>query len=136
MKNLFVVALFVLVAVPVWGSEGMARKVSFDGLKNGAVVKNPVTVCIGAVGVEVEPASKGVNPHKGHHHILVDVDLPKDLSQAIPKDENHIHMGDGSACKDISLSPGKHTLRLLFANGTHIPMESVASDTVEITVEE
>ena len=36
-------------------------------------------------GVEVQPAKKGVNPNKGHHHLLIDVDLPKDLNQRIGK---------------------------------------------------
>lgn len=86
-------------------------------------------------GVEFEPAKKGVNEGKGHNHILVDVDLPSDLSQPIGKDANHIHMGDGSSCKMINLSSGKHTIRTLFAKGNHIPYSPPISDTVVINVE-
>ena len=38
---------------------------------NGAKVSSPVKVCMGVNGVEVEPAKKGVNPGKGHHHLLI-----------------------------------------------------------------
>jgi hypothetical protein len=85
-------------------------------------------------GVEFEPAKKGVNEGKGHNHILVDVDLPSDLSKPIAKDANHIHMGDGSSCKTIELSPGKHTIRTLFAKGNHVPYNPPISDTIEVTV--
>jgi len=84
-------------------------------------------------GVEVEPAKNGVNEGKGHHHILVDVDLP-DLGQPVPKDANHIHMGDGSKCKNLDLSAGKHTIRTLFAKGNHMPYDPPLTDTVVINV--
>ncbi|NIQ00954.1 MAG: DUF4399 domain-containing protein, partial [Nitrospinaceae bacterium] len=51
-----------------------------------------------------------VNDGKGHHHIIVDTGLPS-LSQPVPKDSQHIHMGDGSRCKKLNLSSGKHTVR-------------------------
>ena len=78
---------------------------------DGATVSSPVEVCMTPWGVEVEPAKKGVREGKGHNHILVDVALPSDLSKPIGKDANHIHMGDGSSCKTIKLSRGKHTIR-------------------------
>ena len=103
--------------------------------RDGAVVSSPVEVCMTPFGIEFEPAKKGVNEGKGHNHILVDVALPSDLSKPIGKDAQHIHMGDGSSCKTIKLSPGKHTIRTLFAKGNHIPYNPPISDTIEITVE-
>ncbi len=102
--------------------------------KDGATVSSPVKVCMEVSGVTVEPAKKGVNEGKGHHHILVDVDLPKDLSKPIGKDANHVHMGDGSTCKELKLESGKHTLRTLFATGNHVPYNPPLTDTVMITV--
>ncbi len=102
---------------------------------NGATVSSPVKVCMGVLGVEVEPAKKGVNDGKGHHHILVNVDLPKDLSQGIGKDANHIHMGDGSSCKEIKLAKGKHIIRTLFAQGNHVPYNPPLTATVVVNVE-
>jgi len=101
---------------------------------DGATVSSPVEVCMQPWGVEVEPAKKGVNPGKGHNHILVDVELPSDLSQPIAKDANHIHMGDGSKCKTIKLSPGKHTISTLFAQGNHVPYNPPLTDSIVVTV--
>ena len=100
----------------------------------GATVSSPVKVCMAVDGVEVQPAKKGVNPGKGHHHLLIDVDLPKDLSQRIGKDANHVHMGDGSTCKELKLGSGKHVIRVLFANGGHVPYNPAITSTVIVTV--
>jgi hypothetical protein len=113
---------------------GDTQAVTISKPRDGATVSSPVEVCMTPWGVEVEPAKKGVNEGKGHNHILVDVALPSDLSKPIGKDANHIHMGDGSSCKTIKLSSGKHTIRTLFAKGNHIPYNPPISDTIEITV--
>ncbi len=101
---------------------------------NGATVTSPVKVCLVAHGVTVEPAKKGLNDGKGHHHILVDTDLPKDLSQGIGKDAQHIHMGDGSTCKVVKLDAGTHVIRALFAKGNHVPYNPPITATVIINV--
>ena len=101
---------------------------------NGSTVSSPVKVCMAVHGVEVQPAKKGVNKGKGHHHILVDVGLPTDLSKPIGKDANHIHMGDGSTCKEIKLSAGKHVIRTLFAAGNHVPCNPPLTATVVVNV--
>ena len=100
----------------------------------GATVSSPVKVCMAVDGVEVQPAKKGVNPGKGHHHLLIDVDLPNDLGQRIGKDANHVHMGDGSTCKELKLSSGKHVIRALFANGGHVPYSPAITSKVTVTV--
>ena len=100
----------------------------------GTTVSSPVKVCMAVDGVEVQPAKKGVNPSKGHHHLLIDIDLPSDLGQRIGKDANHVHMGDGSTCKELKLGPGKHVIRALFANGGHVPYSPAITSTVIVTV--
>ena len=100
----------------------------------GATVSSPVKVCMAVDGVEVQPAKKGVNPGKGHHHLLIDIDLPSDLGQRIGKDANHVHMGDGSTCKKLKLGSGKHVIRALFANGGHVPYNPAITSTVLVTV--
>ena len=100
----------------------------------GSTVSSPVKVCMAVNGVEVQPAKKGVNADKGHHHLLIDVDLPTDLSQRIGKDANHVHMGDGSTCKELKLGSGKHVIRTLFANGGHVPYSPAITSTVIVTV--
>jgi len=133
----FSVKFFTLLAVLfVFGvsSASAGNSVKITAPPNGAVVSGPVKVCFETHGVEVEPAKKDVHDGKGHHHILVDIDLPKDLSKPIGKDAHHIHMGDGSTCKEIKLAAGKHTIRALFAKGNHIPYNPAITDEVHITV--
>jgi hypothetical protein len=102
-----------------------------------ATVSNPVEFCIEAYGLEVEPAKKGVNEGKGHHHLLVDVNIPVSfgMAKALTKDSRYIHMGDGSSCKTLTLRTGRHFIRTLFARGNHVPYDPPISDTIVINVE-
>ena len=103
---------------------------------NGATVSSPVKVCMEVNDIEVEPAKNGINKGKGHHHLIINHDLPEDITQPIGKDLTHIHMGDGSACKEgIKLGSGKHIIRALFAQGNHVPFFPVISSTIFIEVE-
>jgi hypothetical protein len=97
-------------------------------------VTSPVEICMETKGYIVEPAKNGVNEGKGHHHLIIDADLP-DLSQPVPKDAQHIHMGDGSSCKTIELDKGKmYTIKALFARGNHIPYDPPVTDSVVVFV--
>jgi hypothetical protein len=131
--NLILTLAFIFGLTASISFAGDYRAVSISKPTNNSMVSSPVTVCMVAWGVEVEPAKKGVNEGKGHHHIIVDVELP-DLGKPIPKDANHIHMGDGSTCKTIKLSSGKHTIRTLFAKGNHMPYTPALSDTIFVEV--
>lgn len=109
-------------------------KVHFISPKDGAKVKSPVKVQMGVKGMTVEPASNGINANKGHHHIIIDTPSPA-KGIAIPKDEKHQHYGKGQTETELKLQPGKHTLRLQFANGAHISYGSKMSAEITITVE-
>ncbi len=99
-----------------------------------ADVASPVEICMETKGYTVEPAKNGVNKGKGHHHLIIDADLP-DLSQPVPKDAQHIHMGDGSTCIKIELSKGKmYTIKALFARGNHVPYDPPVTDSVVVFV--
>ncbi len=66
-------------------------------------------------------APKGVNmPNVGHHHLLIDTDLPP-MDEQIPNDRNHLHFGAGETEARIELPPGKHTLQLLLGDQDHRP---------------
>jgi hypothetical protein len=66
-------------------------------------------------------APRGVKfPNTGHHHLLIDVDLPP-MDQEIPSDRNHLHFGAGETETMIELPPGKHTLQLLMGDDMHVP---------------
>ncbi|RQS57997.1 DUF4399 domain-containing protein [Burkholderia sp. Bp8963] len=78
---------------------------------------------------------KGVErPNVGHHHLLVDSDLPP-LDQPIPSDRNHLHFGAGETEARIELPPGKHTLQMLMGDYNHVPHDPpVYSKKITITV--
>ncbi|GJG96481.1 DUF4399 domain-containing protein [Cupriavidus pauculus] len=79
----------------------------------------PIKVWFGLRNMGVAP--KDVKyPNTGHHHLLIDVDLPP-LDKEIPNDRNHLHFGAGETETTIELPPGKHTLQLLMGDEKHIP---------------
>ncbi len=127
---MLLVCLFVIGVTRAFAGDA----VTITDPPNGAMVSSPVKVCMATEGVKVQPAKKGVNAGKGHHHIIVDMNLPMDLSKPIGKDAHHIHMGDGSTCKKIKLSPGKHIIRTLFAKGNHVPYNPALTSTVTVNV--
>ncbi len=102
--------------------------------QNGETVSSPVTVRFGLSGMGVAPS--GIEKdNTGHHHLLIDTDLPK-LDEPIPVDDNHKHFGGGQTETRIALPPGQHTLQLLMGNWTHVPHDPpVMSDKITITVE-
>jgi hypothetical protein len=134
MKSIYPKLILSTAFIFITTSAFAGNAVTITDPPNGAMVKSPVKICMATEGVEVQPAKKGVNGGKGHHHIIVDAELPIDLSKSIGKDTNHIHMGDGSSCKEIKLSAGKHIIRTLFAKGNHIPYNPVLTSTVTINV--
>jgi hypothetical protein len=76
-------------------------------------------VRMGLSGAGVAPA--GIEKqYTGHHHLLVDVDLPP-LNEEIPNDKNHLHYGLGQTEAHLELPPGRHTLQMLFADDAHLP---------------
>jgi hypothetical protein len=101
---------------------------------NGATVSNPVRVVFGLKGMGVVPA--GIQRDgAGHHHLLVDADLPP-LNLPIPADDRHIHFGGGQTETELTLSPGSHTLQLLLGDHLHVPHDPpVVSAPVTITVQ-
>ena len=50
--------------------------------KDGAKVKSPVTVVFGLKGMGIAPAGIKLD-NTGHHHLLIDSDLPADMSQPL-----------------------------------------------------
>ena len=95
-KLIFLVVLILsIVGTSVFASTSVSVTEPTDGSK----ISGPVKVCLATSGITVEPAKKGVHEGSGHHHLLLDVDIPGDLSKPIGKDANHVQMGDGSKCK-------------------------------------
>jgi Domain of unknown function (DUF4399) len=112
-----------------WQSTAAARTaidlrdpvaVSFSNIKNAYTVRSPFWVEFGVRGMGVVPAG---NAHEkaGHHHLLIDKALPTNHREKIPFDDSHRHFGKGQTGTLLDLPPGKHTLRLLFADHEHRP---------------
>ncbi len=80
-------------------------------------------------------APAGVDkPNTGHHHLLVDTDLPP-FDEPIPNDRNHLHFGGGQTETILELPSGTHTLQLLMGDMNHIPHNPpVYSKKITITV--
>ncbi|WP_405041439.1 DUF4399 domain-containing protein [Parvibaculum sp.] len=118
----------------VWPKDAVVYIIS---PKDGATVKSPVRVLFGLRGLGVAPA--GVDkPKTGHHHLLIDTDLPKgdELNEPLPADEHHKHFGGGQTETTVELAPGKHTLQLLMGDANHIPHNPpLASKKITITIE-
>ena len=119
-------------AEPEWKTPPQAEVYIIEP-KDGAVVKNPVRVVFGLRNMGVAPA--GVNhPDTGHHHLLIDTDLPR-LDRPIPSSDKVRHFGGGQTETRLILLPGTHTLRLLIGDYAHMPhLPPIASDKVTITV--
>ncbi|HEX5163038.1 MAG TPA: DUF4399 domain-containing protein [Steroidobacteraceae bacterium] len=103
--------------------------------KDGAKVKSPVTVVFGLKGMGIAPAGIKFD-NTGHHHLLIDSDLPADLSQPLPATEKSVHFGKGQTETSVTLAPGKHTLQLVLGDSLHIPHDpAVFSKKITIEVE-
>ena len=100
----------------------------------GEVVSSPVTVRFGLKGMGVAPAGV-VNPRAGHHHLIIDAELP-DLGMPVPSDANHRHFGGGQTEVTLELSSGVHTLQLVLGDHLHVPFDPpIVSDRISIQVE-
>ncbi len=76
-------------------------------------------IWFGLRNIGVAPA--GIErPNTGHHHLIVDAELPP-FDEVIPNDPNHLHFGAGQSEAIVELSPGVHTLQLVFADHNHVP---------------
>ncbi len=138
----FIVAALSLIA-PLAGSLAPAEErtpsppgaeVYIISPKNGAVVHNPVVVRFGLKGMGVAPAGVKYD-NTGHHHLLIDTDPPTDQSKPLPATDKIVHFGKGQTETTLNLSPGKHTLQLLFADLNHIPHSPpLLSKKITITV--
>jgi hypothetical protein len=108
-------------------------KVYFIYPKDGDYTSPTPVIRFGLLNMGVAPAGFD-KPNTGHHHLLVDADLPP-LDQPIPSDFNHLHFGAGQTESKITLPLGQHKLRLLFADFNHVPHNPpLYSDEITVNV--
>ncbi|MBC7426683.1 MAG: DUF4399 domain-containing protein [Bacteroidia bacterium] len=108
------------------------QEVYFENLKDGDVVKSPLLVKFGVKGMTVEPAGV-ITEDKGHHHLIIDGTFVEE-GYAVPMSDVSIHYGKGQLEDTINLTPGKHTLTMQFANGSHVSYGEAMSKTITVEV--
>lgn len=128
-------------AEPGGGSTAVdttAAAVTFAGLTDGAELTSPAEICLEVTGVTIEPSGE-VKPASGHHHLIVDPTADEvaaytaGTTTPIVKDATHLHLGDGSTCMDVELTPGDHELMAVVADGAHIPLNPPVVAMVKVT---
>ncbi len=107
-------------AVPQPAPEGAHAYIIWPA--DGAVIPGgKFWLRMGLSGAGIAPAGI-TKPNTGHHHLLVDTDLPP-LDEPIPNDKKHLHFGAGQTEVRIELPPGRHTLQLILGDADHVPFK-------------
>jgi hypothetical protein len=112
-------------------------RVFFVTPADGATVPEQFEVEFGVEGKRVEPAAAGAterDPAVGHHHLLIGTGPIADM-EIIPKDETHLHYGDGATKTTVELPPGKHELTMQFADGAHRSYGPAWAATITVEVQ-
>jgi hypothetical protein len=123
-------ALAVLaVAGGACGSDDGATA-AFTTPDDGATVAGPVAVAMTADGIRIEAAGE-VHDGAGHFHVIADAGCA-DTGDAIPKDADHTHFGQGQSNGVVYLEPGHHELCLQVADGAHTALD--VTDRVAVDV--
>ena len=106
----------------------------FTNLKSGDTIETPYLLKFGlSGGWGLAPIAKPLGGKSGHHHLLVNRDLPLDFKAALPFNEQYIHFGKGQMETVLTLAPGSYTLRMLLADDKHLP-HFVYSKPLKVTV--
>ena len=140
MNRLFLVLGASLIAALAVAQDRAApaanAEVYFIAPLNGATVHGPVTVRFGLKGMGIAPAGVKFD-NTGHHHLLVDTDFSELKPDApIPATDKVLHFGKGQTETTLTLTPGKHTLQLVFADYLHQPFNPpLYSKKITITVD-
>ncbi len=135
-----IVALFLSLSAATCGAQEATpsppgAEVYFISPMAGARVSGPFTVRFGLKGMGVAPAGVAVE-NTGHHHLLINTELPADLSQPLQSSDAVRHFGKGQTETELELPPGSYVLQLVLGNHLHIPHQPpVYSGTIKITVD-
>ncbi|MDH4450755.1 MAG: DUF4399 domain-containing protein [Rhodoferax sp.] len=106
----------------------------FTNLQSGDRIETPYLLKFGlSGGWGLAPISQPIGGKSGHHHMLVNRDLPLDFKAALPFNDQYIHFGKGQMETVLNLEPGTYTLRMLLADSKHLP-HFVYSKPLKVTV--
>ena len=140
MRTLMIIA-FLAAASLVHAQERTASPAGAEAYiispRDGAKVHaDKVLVQFGLKGMGIAPAGVKFD-NTGHHHLLIDTDVPADLSKPLPASDKIVHFGKGQTETTLNLPPGTHTLQLVLGDLNHVPHDpAVISPKITITVTE
>jgi hypothetical protein len=108
---------------------------------DGATVKGPkVKVDVAVSNWQLAPAGSPAAEGSGHLHFFIDTPAAAvPIGQAIPPTDTnpaYIHAGkDPLTSRELTLSPGKHTITVVMGNTGHVALDTPAPKSITITVE-
>jgi len=140
MSRLALASALALMVATAFAADRIAApagaEVYFIAPQNGAKLHSPVTIKFGLKGMGIAPAGIKFD-NTGHHHLLVDTELSElKLDAPMPATDKIVHFGKGQTETTLTLSPGKHTLQLVFADYLHQSFDPpLTSKKITITVD-
>lgn len=114
--------------------DGGATVTIIEPAHEASVDGPTVRIVLEATGVTIVPAGEN-QPNSGHHHLLLNADMPP-MTEAIPSEEGrYIHLGKGQTEYLLeNLQPGEHTVIALVGDFAHVPIDPPVADTVVFAV--
>lgn len=110
-----------------------APEIFFRAPGNDAIVGPSFDVVFGLRNYGVAPAGVKLS-NTGHFHVLINVESPPP-GEIVPADSLHRHFGGGQIETNLTLAPGRYTLRLVLADAEHrVIGASLVSAPIRITV--
>jgi hypothetical protein len=101
--------------------------------QDGATVNATFDVVFGLRHYGIAPAGVKLTG-TGHFHILINREAPA-IGEVIPADTFHRHYGAGQIETQLTLPPGKHTLRVVLGDADHkVISRELISAPITITV--
>lgn len=98
------------------------------------IMGNTVTVQLQVDGFPIVEAGD-MTPGTGHHHLFLDADVTSPTEPIPTVPGSIVHMGDGSSTYTFENVPaGEHRLIAVVADGAHVPLRPLVTDTVVFTV--
>jgi hypothetical protein len=104
--------------------------------REGSTVQGPsVRVVLDAKNISIAPAA-AAKAGAAHYHILLDANMPEDVTAAIPADvPGIVHLGKGQKEYTFeNVAPGGHRLIVVLGDNGHVPVPRQRPDTVYFTV--
>ncbi len=116
------------------GAQGARPTVKILFPTEGAVVPaGDVTIAMANTGARLIPADGNQNPRTGHFHLYLDK-VPEHVGRPIPAGvEGIVHTPERTFTMK-GMTPGLHTLVLVWAYGNHIPFNPWVTDTIMFEV--